>query len=168
MLKKRFNLTTGLTSIELMVAFAIGIIIFAGVTILLVDSQRGWNHMYSRLYSDVVTDSFIVRKTFDSIVRKSASAYSSIDDDGFWLEVCYYADELSTVPDLYARFYKLDGDLNIEYGTLDPKQTTSVKTICSNVVGCVFKKVGKSAQMILTTEENSQRITTITSAVMHN
>jgi len=166
--KQRFNLKTGLTTIELMVAFAVGIMIFAGVTVLLVDSQRGWNRMYSRLYSDVVTDSFIVRKTFDSIVRKSASAYSSIDDEGSWLEVCYYADEFSVVPDLYARFYESDGDLNIEYGTLDPKQTTSVRTICSNVVNCVFKKVGTSAQMILTTEEDSQQITTITSAVMHN
>ena len=129
--KQRFNLKAGLTTVELMVAFAIGIIIFAGVTILLVDSQRGWNRMYSRLYSDVVTDSFIVRKTFDSIVRKSASAYSSIDDEGSWLEVCYYADEFSAVPDLYARFYESDGDLNIEYGTLEPKQTTSVQTICS-------------------------------------
>ena len=166
--KQRFNLKAGLTIVELMVAVGVGIIIFAGVTVLLVDSQRGWNRMYSQLYSDVVTDSFIARKTFDSIIRKSASAYSSIDDEGSWLEVCYYADEFSVVPDLYARFYESGGDLNIEYGTLDPKQTTSVQTICSNVVNCVFKKVGKSAQMILTTEEDSQQIATITSAVMHN
>ncbi len=168
MSRQRFNLKAGLTIVELIVAVGVAIIIIAGVTILLVDSQRGWNRMYSRLYSDVVTDSFIVRKTFDSIVRKSASAYSSIDDEGSWLEVCYYADEFSVAPDLYARFYESDGDLNVEYGTLDPKQTTSVQPICSNVVGCVFKKVGKSAQMILTTEEDSQQITTITSAVMHN
>ena len=168
MLKQRLNLKNGLTSVELIVAFAAGIIIFAGVTVLLVDSQRGWNGMYSQLNSDVVTDSFIVRKTFDSIVRKAVSSYSSIDDEGSWLEVCYYSDESSAEPDLYARFYESDGDLNIEYGTLGPKQTTGVHTICSNVVGCVFKKVGKSAQMILTTEEDPQQITTITSAVMHN
>ncbi len=165
---QRINLKTGLTTLELVVAFTVGIMIFAGVAVLLVDSQRGWNRMYSRLNSDAVTDSFIVRKTFDSTVRKSASAYCSIDDDGSWLEVCYYADEFSLVPDRYARFYETDGDLNIEYGTLNPKATASVQTVCSNVADCLFKRIGTSAQMILTTEEDSQHITTITSAVMHN
>lgn len=168
MSKQRFNLKAGLTIVELMVAVGVAVIIIAGVTILLVDSQRGWNIMYSRLYSSVVTDSFITRKAFDSIVRKSVSTYSSIADDGSWLEVCYYENEFSVVPDLYARFYESDGGLNIEYGTLNPKETTGVQTVCSNVVSCIFKKVGKSAQMMLTTEEDSQQITTVTSAVMHN
>lgn len=154
--------------IELVIAITISLIVIAAVTVLFVDSQRGWRYMYNRLNSDVVTDSYVARKKFDAVVRRACSDKFSLDDLGRWIEVYYYEDDFSTTPNLYARFYESDGDLNIEYGTLDPKQTTGVQTVCSNVAGCIFKKVGKSAQMIITLDNGSQEITTVASAVMHN
>lgn len=168
MVKKQYKLRSALTLTELVIAVAINIVVLVGITVLLVDSQRGWRFMYNRLNSDVVTSSYVAGKRFDSVVRKACGDKFSLDDLGRWIEVYYYKDDFSTTPNLYARFYESDGDLYVEYGSLDPRETDSVQTVCSNVSDCVFKKVGKSAQMILKLDSGSQQITAVTSAVMHN
>jgi len=138
MLKKRTANPKGLTLIELMVAIAIGGIVMFGVAIILADSQRGWNAMYNRTYSDVVTDGHIARRTFDRVIRKASADNITLDDAGLWVEVRYYQDANSIAVDRYAHFYEADGQLNIEYGRLNPRETLDVQTVCENVQGCVF------------------------------
>lgn len=168
MLKKRTTNPKGFTLIELMVATMIGGIVMFGVAIILADSQRGWNAMYNRTYSDVVTDGHIARRTFDRVIRKASGQSLLLDAAGDWLEVYYYADANSIVVDRYACFYESDGQLNIEYGRLNPRATLSIQTVCENVQGCVFMAQGTSVQMILRLDNGSETATVVSSAVMHN
>jgi len=168
MLKNRTTNPKGLTLIELMIATVIMIIVILGVAIILVDSQRGWNAMYNRIYSDVVTDGHIARRTFDRVIRKASRDKIELDDAGLWVEVLYYQDDNSTVVDRYARFYAADGQLNIEYGKRNPRETLNVQTVCENVSDCVFMARGKSVQMILRLDNGSEAATVVSSAVVHN
>ncbi len=183
MIKKRITATTlrssellslrktssrGFTLIELIIATAIMVIVMLAIGMVLVDGQRGWSIQYDRIYSDVVTDGYVARKKFDAVMRRASGETISLGDDGGWVEVCYYADDTSTLVDRYARFYTANGDLNVEYGQLDPKETLSVETVCGNVSACVFEQVGLSAQMILTLDNGTQTNTIVMSAVTHN
>lgn len=168
MRKERSRNRNGLTVIELMTAAVIAVIVIFGIGIVLSDSQRGWNAMYNRVYSGVVTDSHVARRMFDAVVRKSSSEGVLLDNNGNWVEVYYYSDPNSPVIDRYARFFCTDDTLNVEYGRLDPKETLSVETVCGDVSNCKFKGAGHCIQMLLTLDNGSQSITTVTSAVMHN
>ena len=169
MRKRKLTVRTGLTIIELMLAMLLAVIIVTGLGLILADSQRGWNNMYNRIYSDIVTDSYVARKRFDSVIRGASWEKYFVAPDGTWIEVYYYADGSSATLDRYARFFLGNGGtLNIEYGQLDPQTTTSVETICGNVTSCVFKADGRSAQMILTLDDGSQASTVVSSSVMHN
>jgi Tfp pilus assembly protein FimT len=168
MAQKRQTGLKGFTLVELMITMVVMIIVASAIGVVLIDNQRGWSNMYGRINSDVTTDGFVARKKFDAVVRNSSSEKISVDPVGTWIELYYYASSASTVVDRYVRFYEADGDLNVEYGTLGPKVTLSVKTICSNVSACTFKQVGRSAQMILTLDNGTQTNTVVTSAVTQN
>lgn len=168
MRKKKLRVQQGFTIIELVIAAALGVIVMLGVAVILADSQRGWQRMYNRIYSDVVTGGHIARRTFDRVVRKASRQSFLLDEAGNWLEVYYYADSDSAVVDRYARFYEAGGQLNIEYGRLDPRETLWIQTICGNVSDCVFKEGGSSVQMILALDDGSQTATVMSSAIMHN
>lgn len=168
MVKKNLTSQKGFTIIELVIAMAIAIIPIFAIGIILSDSQRGWNSMYERVYSDVVTDSYIARKTFDAVSRKANWERITLAEDESWLEVYYYANDASTVLDRYARFYEAEGDLNVEHGNLGTGEILTTQTVCSNVSNCTFKAAGRSVQMILTLDNGEQVLTTISSAVMHN
>jgi len=151
-----------------MIAIAIMVIVILAIGIALVDGQRGWSIQYDRIYSDVVTDGYVARRKFDAVMRTASRDKFLLDDAGSWVEVYYYADDTSTFVDRYARFYTANGDLNVEYGQLDPPETLSIETVCGNVSGCVFKQVGRSIQMILKLDNGTQTNTVISSAVTHN
>ena len=168
MLKNRTTNPKGLTLIELMIATVIMVIVILGVAIILVGSQRGWDAMYNRIYSDVVTDGHIARRTFDRVIRKASGRSFLLDTAGNWVEVYYYTDADSIVVDRYARFYEADGQLNIEYGKLYPRETLNVQTVCENVSDCVFMARGTSVQMILRLDNGSEAATVVSSAVVHN
>lgn len=175
MSKKKLKTRPGFTLAELAVTTVIAGIVISGIGIILVDSQRGWNKMYSRIYSDVVTDSYVARRAFDSVIRKASGEKFLLSEDGDWVEVCYYADSGSTAVDRYARFYYIEevdgvetGRLNVEYGKLNPRETLTIQTVCENVTSCVFKGTGRSAQMILTLDDGSQTVAVTSSALMHN
>lgn len=168
MLKKKAANSKGLTIIELLVALSISIIILLGIGIVLADSYRGWNAMYSRIYSDVVVDGHIARRVFDSVIRKASRKNILVDAAGIWVEVYYYADANSTDVDRYARFYRAGGQLNVDYGKLEPKETLTTQTVCSNVSSCVFTATGASVQMVLTLDNGSETATVMSSAVAHN
>lgn len=168
MLKKRTTNRKGFMLVELVAAILLLGIAVLGVGIVLADSQRGWNAMYNRIYSDVVTDGHIARRTFDSIARKASSEKFLLDDYGKWLEVYYYADANSAVVDRYARFYLSGSELKVEYGNLDTKEVLRSQRVCSNVSFCVFTTVGTSVQMILKLDNGSETATVMSSAVTHN
>jgi len=168
MIKKRLTASRGFTLIELMIATAIMVIVVLAVGIALVDGQRGWSIQYDRIYSEVVTDGYVARRKFDAVTRTASRDKFLLDDAGGWVEVYYYADDTSTVVDRYARFYTANGDLNVEYGQLDPKETLSIETVCGNVSGCTFEQLGRSIQMILKLDNGTQTNTVISSAVANN
>jgi prepilin-type N-terminal cleavage/methylation domain-containing protein len=165
---KRMSNRKGFTLIELMIATGLASAIVVGVGMLLVDSQRGWNTMYSRTYSDVSTDAHVARRMFDRVVRNASSQGILLDEFGAWVEVYYYSDPNSVVVDRYARFYGSNNQLLIEYGALNPKQTLNTEIICGNVSSYVFKSAGNSVQMLLTLDNGSQSATIVASAVTHN
>ena len=168
MIKKRLAASRGFTLIELIIATAIMVIVVLAIGVALVDGQRGWSIQYDRIYSDVVTDGYVARRKFDAVMRTASRDKFLLDDAGSWVEVYYYADDTSTVVDRYARFYVANGNLNVEYGQLDPKATLSVETVCGNVSGCTFEQLGRSIQMILKLDNGTQTNTVISSAVTHN
>ena len=59
---QKWKFLTGLTLVELMVATVLSLIVITGIGIILADSQRGWNAMYNRTYSDVVTFNSITKR----------------------------------------------------------------------------------------------------------
>ncbi len=168
MIKKRLTASRGFTLIELMIAMAITIIVVLAIGVALVDGQRGWSIQYDRIYSDVVTDGYVARRKFDAVMRNASRDKFLLDDAGGWVEVYYYANDTSTVVDRYARFYVANGNLNVEYGQLDPKATLSIETVCGNVSGCTFEQLGRSIQMILKLDNGTRTNTVISSAVTHN
>mgnify|MGYP001047132124 CR=1 FL=1 len=167
-IKRRKNNSRGFTLVELMITTVIMLIVGLAIGVVIVDGQSGWSFMYERINSDVVTDGYVARKKFDSVMRSASREKLLLGDAGSWIEVYYYATASSTVLDRYARFYVADGDLNFEYGQLQPRSTLGVETVCENVTACTFKQVGQSTQMILTLDNGKQTNTIVSSAVTHN
>ena len=166
--KKGQRARKGFTLVELMITTVIMLIVGLAIGVVIVDGQTGWNTMYNRLNSDVVTDGYVARKKFDSVMRSASRGQSLVAADGSCIEVYYYASPYSTVVDRYARFYVSDGDLNLEYGQIEPRSTLRVETICENVASCVFEQAGTSIQMILKLDKETQTNTIVSSAVTHN
>ena len=165
---KRIANSKGFSLLELMMATTLACIVVVGVGVVLVDSQRGWNAMYTRTYSDVVTDAHVARRRFDSVVRNASSQGVLLDDYGNWVEVYYYSDPNSSIVDRYTRFLSSNSQLTIEYGVVEPRQTLNTEILCENVSSCVFKLAGNSVQMVLTLDDGSQNATIVASAVTHN
>jgi hypothetical protein len=165
---KKSKFRSGVTIVEVVIAAAASIIVMVGVGMAVVDGQRGWNRMYSRTYADVVTDGYVARKMFDTAVRKASREMYLIDDASQWVEVYYYSSPSASKVDRYARFSVSSGDLNVEYGELEPRATSSNQTVCSNVSSVSFSGGGTSIQMILNLDDGTQSTTVTCSAVMHN
>ena len=168
MARKRIATQHGFTLIELMIAITASMIVMLGLALVLSDSQKSWNHLYTRAFSDVVGDSNVAGIKFKAIIRRASQNGFVIDNKGTGIEVYYYNDEKSTAVDRYAHFYELDGDLNLELGKLNPRETLEVQTISENVTECLFTAAGRSAQMLLTLDNGSHTISTVSSAFLHN
>jgi hypothetical protein len=168
MSKKRSTTSKGFTIIELMIAMLVMVIASFAIGAVIVDGQHGWSVMYDNIHSDVVTDGYVARKRFDAVMRRASREKIFVKDEGGSVEVYYYASDASTVVDRYVRFFEANGDLNLEYGQLDPKVTLSIETICGDVSNCTFRQVGRSTQMILTLDNGTQTNTIVSSAVTHN
>ena len=158
----------GLSTIEMTIAATLLVIFMFGVSGVLSNNQQGWNSMYNQIYSNVVTEGHIAKRTFDAIVRQSSSDGMQIDTNGQWVEVSYYASDASTSLDRYARFFYLENQLFVERGQLNPRQTLSLNTVCSNVTNCIFKQSGDSVHMLLTLDDGYQNLTIGSSAKPHN
>jgi len=168
------NNHSGFTLMEVFVALFMLSIFMLAVSGTLLDSQRGWNLMYNRTFSEVVTAGHIAKRVFEANVRKSSISELSIDTSGKWVEVHYYEDDTSTFLDCYARFYHSGTTLYVERGWLNPgnpsnpKGTLSTSIICENVTNCVFKQSGKYVYMMITLNDGSQSLVIGSSAIMHN
>jgi len=168
MINKRQRHPRGFTLVELMITMVIMSVVGLAIGAVIVDGQSSWNTMYNSINSDVVTDGYVAIKKFDVVMRNASREKILVGDAGNWIEVYYYADDSSTVVDRYARFYVTEGDLNLEYGQLEPRVTLGVDTVCGNVTACTFRNVGQSTQMILTLDNGTQANTIVSSAVTHN
>lgn len=168
MTKKRQVASRGFTIVELIITALIIAIVGFAIGAVVVDAQSTWNNMYDKMNSDVITDGYIARRKFDTVMRKASSQSYLLDSSGGWIEVYYYASDSSTLVDRYARFYVSDDELNFEYGQLGPRKTLDVETVCKNVSECTFKQVGRSVQMILKLDDKTQTNTVVSSAVTHN
>jgi prepilin-type N-terminal cleavage/methylation domain-containing protein len=160
----------GFTLIELMVTVAMAVIVLLGVGIALVDSQRGWHKMYNRVYGDVTTDSYTVKKVFDNVVRKSSIKRYVLGFNN--LTVFYYKDLNSTELDQYANFRKEGIKLLLDYGELDAEgnhlSPSSTMTLARNVVAVDFSVNGVCVQMILKLDDGGEAVTVTCSAIRHN
>ena len=168
--KKRHH-RSGITAVEMMVASVIAVTATFSVSIALSDSNFGFRKMYNRVYSDVVTDSQMARRKFDYVVRKSCSREFFVADDGTWMEVRYYSGPGAATVDRYICLNWDDTHLYAEYGRIledGSLETINYSAVCSNVTNCTFKQTGRSLQMLLTLNNGSEAMTTVSSAVMHN
>jgi len=168
MARKSIATQHGFTLIELMVALTASMIVMLGLSLVLANSQKSWNQLYTRAFSDVVGDSNVSGIKFKAIIRKASQNGFVVDNQGKGIEVYYYNNEDSADVDRYAHFYELDGDLNLEFGKLNPRETLEVQTICGDVTECLFTAAGRSAQMALTLDNGSRKISTVSCAFLHN
>ena len=153
--KSKLTSQRGFALLELAITIVISAIVILGVAVVLVSSQSAWSHMYNKAHSAVVTDGVVAKNTFATLIRKARKEN-------------FYSDEDSASVDRYARFYELNGCLILEHGKYEPRETLTVQTVCENVSNCIFTRVGRSAQMILTLDNGSQTTIVSASAVMHN
>ena len=158
----------GFTLVELLITTLVMSIVGFAIGVVIVDGQIGWNVMYERINSDIVSDGYAARNKFDSVMRSASSSQVVLGGDGSWIEVYSYASADSSSVDRYWRFYAMDGDLNAEYGQLEPRTTLNTETVCENVSDCTFQQFGQAIQMTLVLDDGTKTKTVITSAVAHN
>ena len=166
--KTKHILRSGVTLVELVIASALTAIVFVGVAILIVEGHRGWRIAYESAYANVVTDGRVATTRFDAIMRKATVEGFSIDADGSWVEVHYYDSDSSTAVDRYARLSESDGELEIEYGQLEPRLTLANETLVTNVSACTFTQVGQSIHMVLTLDDGTRTNQVVACGYMHN
>jgi prepilin-type N-terminal cleavage/methylation domain-containing protein len=162
--------TKAFTLIELMIVVGIAVVVLLGIGIYMVDIQRGWSKMVSRVHSDVVTDAIIVRKAFDGTVRQATRLYTLVPG-GNGIEVNYYDDPVNTtelLPDRYAKFYVSGDQLLVEHGIRDPKTELRTDVLANNVTEWIFSSEGAAAKMFITLDDGKLKIIAACSAVLHN
>lgn len=172
MKRNTFTNRKALTLVELMVTMAIALIVILSVGLVLVDSQKGWNRMYDRVYGDIVTDGYVARKTFDAVVRKSSIKRADfVSSNDFY--AYYYQDQASTKLDRYARFYTRENQLLVDYGQLDDSENRlnaySTVVLARNVKTAYFANPpGTSIQMIIELDDGRLAMTVTCTANRHN
>lgn len=170
--RQEFSSRKAFTLIELMVAAISSVVVVLGVGFVLADSNRAWHRAYEDAHGDVVEDSFVARRAFDTVIRKASSTGYSLSDQGDWITIQYYDDPDETTPDRYATFKRVGTALDIEVGTVDssgnPSGILTTRTICGNVSGCMFKVEGLAAQMILVLDDGNRTGTLVACGFMHN
>jgi len=156
------------TLMELVVTGVVSVVVVLGIGFMMADNQRAWHRTYNKIYSDVVTDGFVARRAFDSIVRKASKSDYIFNEGEASIEFRYFQDPDASEPDRYAIFRRTGNNLELVEGNVGSEADQSIRTICANVSECMFKAEGKSAQMILTLDNGSDSVTTVACGYMHN
>jgi len=161
----------GMTLVELMVAMLISAIVMVGMGIFMFDTHQGWLKTYKRVHGGVVSDGATTKAAFEKIVRKAShKQYSlpAVDE----LIVYYYRDwQNSTSLDRYARFYRPLNQQNrivVEHGDIGSTMNTNSIVLTENVRDVVFRPTPGALQMMLSLSDNSENITVVSTALMHN
>jgi hypothetical protein len=161
----------GFTLVELLIAALMASIVIVGLGVVIANTQSSYGTVYDKLHGDVITDAFVVRRLFDSVIRKSSTSTITIDEDNDSILALYYENDSSTYLDSYIRLYTSGLELMAEYGTVDTdgaRTTTTTETVCENVASCTFRQSGTSVRMVLTLDDDQRTNTVISSAVLHN
>ena len=157
----------GLTLVELVIAMLVSTLVASAVGIVMVDGYNSWARTYVRAYSDVVSGGLAAKRAFEKTVRNASCSKVFVGDNGEWIEFRGYSSASCAKPDCYSRFYTADETLQLETGTIEPRLALSWRTVCGQVSGCTFTTSGRSAQMILTLEDDeSEPVVFTASAVM--
>ncbi len=174
----RYTAQRGFTLIELMATIAMATIVILGIGVVLVDSYRGWNRMYDRVFSDVVTDSYVARKAFDAVVRKASVKQPGDVSAAESVELYYYQNtdpNLSPNLDRSARFTIAGNELQVVYGsgklvagTWQVTSASSPMTLARNVTYGSFFITGACVRMVLKLDNGSETMTVTCSPVRHN
>ena len=163
---------TAFTLTEMMVTMIASLIVVSSLGVIFVDSHTGWNKMYNRVYSDVVTDAYAAKRAFNAIVRKSS--VKLIGDN--WLPnevtVYYYQDPNSVDLDRTARFHITNGELRVDYGILSTTSssisTFRTITLAHNAKSVSFSVNERSIRMVLELDNGREALTVTCSAFRHN
>ncbi|MHC4638435.1 MAG: type II secretion system protein [Planctomycetota bacterium] len=172
----------GFTLIELMITIVIAAIVILSITSVIADAQRGLKQMYKRVFSGVVQDAYVTRRTFDRIVRKSSIRNYVIDNDpeatsgDTSLTVYYYNNpQVPGALDGYATFQIVGTDLaiyrgDLDPGTFDPQGTPAKEVLAKDVKTVEFSVLGSGSaiRMVLSLESSPDKMMFTTSAVRHN
>lgn len=164
----RRHCQSGLTLIELLVTMLLCSILLISLSIVMLESQRGWRRAYDQIYGGPASDAMVAKTTFEFIVRKATRLQYQIDTPEE-LRVFYYSDWLNSANlDRYSRFYCQDGNLYVEHGQLGNMNSPSTILLASNVSQTVFRAWPGALQMLLTIDNSPKPLTVAATAVMHN
>ena len=154
---------------ELMIGLVIASVCMLAISGVLAGDQRAWLSVYGRVHGDVATGADVARRRFDALVHKASKSNSLLDSSGGWVEVQYAANETSSTVDRYARFSVSGGNLQVEYGQVNPRAADTTQVLCRNVTSCLFLRTSgsDSVQMVLALDDGSHSTTIPSSAVMH-
>jgi len=161
------------TLIELMVTLLLASVVIVALGSVLVDSQRGWLAMYSRVNSDVVVDGYAAKRAFRTMVRKASIKACLIGTGNEYVQLYYYDSPSSTGIDRYVKFYLDGSDLKKDVGSLTtdtyiPLAVLSTTIMAGNVTSVVFDVNNTSVQMFLALNNGDEQLKISASAVRHN
>jgi hypothetical protein len=160
---------------EVVVVIAMVGIMTLGAGVLLANGQKSWRHLFGRVYGDSAMDSFAAQKAFDTVCRKASLRKYVLSESGDSLELYYWdAGSTSSTPESYARFYRSNEDVFVEYGTTQtgtwqPDTGAPVTTVklAGGVESLKFTVQGTSVQMFLSyTDQTIMPV--VCSSVRHN
>jgi hypothetical protein len=160
----------GVTLIELVITTAIVTMVILGVGVALVDTQRGWNKMYNRVYGEVAADSYVAKMVFDKNVRKASKKRYILGTNS--LTVFYYAGLASTTLDRYANFRRGGSQLLVDFGEVDasgsPRSPSTTMVAARNVTATDFAVDGACVRMALKLNDGTESVSVTCSAIRHN
>ena len=82
MIIRRPTVLRGFTLTELLIAMSLMAVVVLAFAVVLVDGERNWSFQYDRIYSDVVTNGYVARRKFDTVMRTASREKILLDDAG--------------------------------------------------------------------------------------
>lgn len=163
------SIRTGFSLIEIILVIMLLGVVLLSMGVVLVGNSRAWDKVYAKANADVVTARHAAIRTFARIIRKAARDHIQVADDQTWVEAQYYGGSGSSSPDRYALFtVNGNGELQVEFGALNPRSVSEVRILCGHVSSCFFEKNGSAVHMTLAVENGENSDLIVTSAVAHN
>lgn len=146
----------GLTLLELLMGSIVALLLFICVGILMADSQKNYERIFSRVAGDRTTDGQAAIQAFDSLCRQASRRRCLLSVSEEMLEVYLYSDPQVSFPDRFACFYASGTDLLLEQGALQPGTwargggATETIVLARELEEVRFRKEGEALQMFLT------------------